>query len=79
MSTQAESPSSSSERPLPSGFETIQDILDISNEKLRRGHKTNVIGVVNDYQPPKSTRGTGSAIHCTAFDSADFFQITSAR
>ena len=44
---------------LPPKFESISDIIQISNERLKANTFTNVIGIVTDFQPPIRTRGSG--------------------
>ncbi len=59
MSTQDSGEISSSELRLPPGFEKIEDIMNMPNERLQKNPLVNVIGLVKDYQPPIPTKGTG--------------------
>lgn len=49
----------SQELPLPPTFQTVESILDFSNEHLLKKSTVSVIGVIKDYQPPVQTRGPG--------------------
>ncbi|KAH8805697.1 hypothetical protein F5884DRAFT_800255 [Xylogone sp. PMI_703] len=48
----------SSERQLPQGFESIEDILNMPTPRLKTGPLVNVIGFIKDHQPPIRSRGT---------------------
>lgn len=52
-----------SQRALPSGFEYINDIMNMPSSRLKAGALVNVIGFVMDYQPPIRSRGTGESSH----------------
>ncbi|KAL3417691.1 Protection of telomeres protein 1 [Phlyctema vagabunda] len=45
-------------RALPVTFESIQDILGMSTDRLMAGSLVNVIGFARDFQPPFKTKGT---------------------
>lgn len=45
--------------PLPTGFKTIAEIRELSNEQLKARVLVNVFGFVKDFMPPKETKGTG--------------------
>lgn len=48
------------DRPLRDRVESIQDVLDMSTERLKSAPLVTVIGVLLDYQPPIQTRGKGT-------------------
>lgn len=47
---------------LPPGFESLQVINRMPNERLSKEPLVNVIGLVKDYLPPMKTRGKGIRI-----------------
>jgi hypothetical protein len=63
ISTQDSEDLSSSELPLPRDFEKIEDLMSMPTERLQKNPLVNVIGLVRDYQPPISTKGTGMLIN----------------
>ena len=59
--------------PLPPKFESIRDILEVSDERLKKQSFTNVIGIVTDFQAPCETKGTGNLpSHKTASSNVDY-------
>jgi hypothetical protein len=50
---------SSSELPLPPQFESIEELVSMSSDRIKKNPLVNVIGMVEDYQPPIATKGSG--------------------
>lgn len=44
---------------LPDGFVSIQQILELPNDKIRQNCQVNVIGLVTDFQAPIQSKGSG--------------------
>ena len=52
IGTQDSEENASLELPLPPGFEKVENLMTMPNERLRKSPLVNVIALVKDYQPP---------------------------
>jgi len=59
MTSTQDSTPASSEPPLPPGFKTFEDILNLPSADIRANVQVNVIGFLEDFREPIQTKGNG--------------------